>query len=165
MKTPLPSRALLRTLLVALTLGVAPLALTACGGGPPDAEVNEMPMDEPMMDGSMMDKPMMNDGAMRDGAEPRMEDGVQVVDVEAGATFSPDRIRLVAGVPARLVVTRTVENTCVTEVMVPAYDVGPVALPLGEPVAVEFTPTEAGDVSFACGMDMVTGQIVVSPAS
>ena len=153
-----------RLSLIALLLA-APLALTACGG-----EMNETPMDEPMMDSPMMDSPMMDesmmdDGATREGAEPRMEDGVQVVDIEAGTTFSPDRIRFVAGVPARLVVTRTVENTCITEVMVPAYDVGPVALPLGEPVAVEFTPTEAGDVRFACGMDMVSGQIVVQPAA
>ena len=144
-----------RLSLLALLLA-APLALTACVDDAPAPVENAV--DAP---GPLGTAPAADD----DPVEPRMEDGVQVVDVEAGATFSPDRIRLVAGVPARLVVTRTVENTCVTEVMVPAYDVGPVALPLGEPVAVEFTPTEAGDVSFACGMDMVTGQIVVSPAS
>ena len=144
-----------RLSLLALLLA-APLALTACADDAPAPVENAVDAPEPL--GTA---PAADDAPV----EPRMEDGVQVVDVEAGATFSPDRIRLVAGVPARLVVTRTVENTCVTEVMVPAYDVGPVALPLGEPVAVEFTPTEPGDVSFACGMDMVTGQIVVSPAS
>ena len=140
-----------RTLLFALLLA-APLALTACADDTSDPVEVADAAPEPV-------------GVTDALAEPRMVDGVQVVDVEAGAAFSPSRIRLEAGVPARLVITRTAENTCVTEVEVPAYDVGPVALPLGEPVAVEFTPTEPGDVSFACGMDMVTGQVVVGPAS
>ena len=146
---------MIRLPLLALLLA-APLALTACADDGPTPVENAVDAPEPL--GTA---PVADDGP----AEPRMEDGVQVVDVEAGVTFSPDRIRLVAGVPARLVVTRTVENTCITQVKVPAYDVGPVDLPLGEPVAVEFTPTEAGDVSFTCGMDMVSGQIVVQPAS
>lgn len=139
-----------------LTLLAAPLALTACSNDAPDPVEAAADALEPL--GTT---PVPSAAP----AEPHMEDGVQVVEVEAGVTFSPDQIRLEAGVPARLVITRTAENTCITEVKVPAYDVGPVALPLGEPVAVEFTPTEAGDVSFTCGMDMVSGQIVVHPAS
>lgn len=135
-----------------LILLAAPLALAACSN---DAPAEAAAPEPPGTVAVPSDPP----------AEPRMEDGVQVVDVEAGVTFRPSQIRLAAGVPARLVFTRTAENTCITEVKVPAYDVGPVALPLGEPVAVEFTPTEAGDVRFVCGMDMVSGQIVVRPAS
>ena len=161
---------MIRLSLLALLLA-APLALTACADEPAETPAaDDMMTDGDMMsdDGAMSGDDMMTDGGMMSDSapvEPRMVDGVQVVDVEAGAAFSPSRIRLEAGVPARLVFTRTAENTCITEVKVPAYDVGPVALPLGEPVAVEFTPTEAGDVSFTCGMDMVTGQIVVDPAS
>ena len=144
---------MIRLSLLALLLA-APLALTACTTDAPAPVEDAAPA-------SLGTAPIAAAGP----AEPRMEDGVQVVDVEAGATFSPSQIQLEAGVPARLVFTRTAENTCITQVKVPAYDVGPVDLPLGEPVAVEFTPTEAGDVRFTCGMDMVTGQIVVQPAS
>ena len=46
-------------------------------------------------------------------AEPRMEDGVQVVEVEAGPMgYRPAAVALAAGVPARLVFTRTVESEC-----------------------------------------------------
>jgi plastocyanin domain-containing protein len=32
---------------------------------------------------------------------------------------------------------------------------------LNEPVTIEFTPTKAGDVAFACRMNMLKGVIVV----
>jgi plastocyanin domain-containing protein len=35
------------------------------------------------------------------------------------------------------------------------------ALPLNEPIAIEFTPANAGDVAFACGMNMLKGAVVV----
>lgn len=92
-----------------------------------------------------------------------MEDGVQVIRVEAGAGgFVPARLALTAGVPARLILTRTVEETCATEVEVPAYGVAKTGLPLNQPVAIEFTPTEAGEVEFVCGMDMQRGTILVT---
>jgi plastocyanin domain-containing protein len=34
-------------------------------------------------------------------------------------------------------------------------------LPLNEPVVIEFTPERAGEVSFACGMNMLKGTVVV----
>ena len=33
--------------------------------------------------------------------------------------------------------------------------------PLDEPVEISFTPTEAGELRFTCGMDMFDGAIVV----
>jgi plastocyanin domain-containing protein len=36
-------------------------------------------------------------------------------------------------------------------------------LPLNKAVDVEFTPTKAGDIAFACGMSMYKGKIVVAP--
>lgn len=96
-------------------------------------------------------------------AEGRLEDGAQVVRVEAGpGGFVPARIALTAGIPARLVVTRTVGETCATEISVPAYGVAKTDLPLNEPVAIEFTPTEAGEVEFVCGMNMQRGTILVT---
>jgi plastocyanin domain-containing protein len=35
------------------------------------------------------------------------------------------------------------------------------ALPLNQPVDVEFTPEESGDIAFACGMGMFSGTPVV----
>lgn len=94
--------------------------------------------------------------------EPRLEDGVQILEIEAGELgFQPVSVSLQTGVPARLVFRRTTEQTCATEVKIPAFDIGPVALPLGEPVVVEFTPTETGEFRFVCGMDMLEGALLV----
>lgn len=94
--------------------------------------------------------------------EPHIENGVQVIEIEAGeAGFAPVSISLQIDIPARLVFTRTTEQTCATEVSIPGFDIDPVELPLEEAVAVEFTPTETGDFRFACGMDMQEGTLLV----
>ncbi len=95
-------------------------------------------------------------------AQPRMEDGGQVVEIEAGPMgYRPSAVALEAGVPARLVFTRTVDASCSERVRVPAFDVPETELPLNEPVAIEFTPTEGGDFEFVCGMDMQRGSIMI----
>jgi RND family efflux transporter MFP subunit len=74
--------------------------------------------------------------------------------------FEPARTALRAGTPARLTFVRTTDETCATEVVVPSLDVRR-ALPLNEPVVIEFTPARAGEVGFACGMNMLKGVVVV----
>jgi RND family efflux transporter MFP subunit len=83
---------------------------------------------------------------------------VRVAVTEQG--FDPARLTLQAGVPARLIVTRTTDNTCGTEIAVPSLGVKR-GLPLNAPVTIEFTPAKAGDIAFACGMNMLKGVIVV----
>ena len=91
-----------------------------------------------------------------------MIDGVQVVEIEAGKMgFMPNKIALEAGVPARLIVTRTVDSACSEQIQIPSMGVEPIDLPLGEPVAIEVTPDEKGDFTFLCGMEMQKGTLVV----
>ena len=74
--------------------------------------------------------------------------------------FEPDRVSLRAGSPARLTFVRTTDKTCGTEVVFPSLNIKR-ALPLNEPVTIEFTPAKTGDVAFACGMNMLKGVVVV----
>jgi hypothetical protein len=74
--------------------------------------------------------------------------------------FEPDTVTLRAGVPARLTLVRTTDKTCATEVVFPALNIKR-ALPLNEPVVIEFTPAKSGDMAFACGMNMLKGVVVV----
>jgi len=91
-----------------------------------------------------------------------MVDGVQVIEVEAGMMgFAPKKIALEAGVPARLVFTRTIESACSEQVQIPALGVEKTDLPLNKPVAIEFTPEKGGSFTFVCGMDMQTGTLLV----
>jgi plastocyanin len=86
---------------------------------------------------------------------------VQEVRVTVTETsFDPQRVTLRAGVPARVTFTRTSDKTCATEVVFPSLNIRR-ELPLNEPVTIEFTPDKAGEISFACGMNMLRGTVVV----
>ncbi|MGI9174357.1 MAG: cupredoxin domain-containing protein [Rhodothermales bacterium] len=100
--------------------------------------------------------------ATPEAATPRIEDGVQVIEVTVGQMgYEPQQIALEAGIPARLVFTRTIEGDCPSQVRVPEFDVEKTDLPMNQPVAIEFTPDEAGTFQFVCGMDMMKGTLVV----
>lgn len=97
--------------------------------------------------------------AAHDHGAARQASKVIEIAVTAGG-FSPAEIRLERGATVTLVVTRTTDQTCARELVIPEYAVRK-ALPVGEPVAFELTPAKAGAVRFACGMDMVSGVLVV----
>ena len=80
------------------------------------------------------------------------------------AAFNPQRLTLKAGVPARITFTRTSDKTCATEVVFAALNIRR-ELPLNQPVAIEFTPDTPGEITFACGMNMLRGSLVVERAS
>ena len=131
------------------------LFLAACGGSEteaPDAEPDAPAHTHATADGAANTAETM----------PTMVDGVQVIEVEAGMMgFTPKKIALETGVPARLVFTRTVESSCSEQVQIPALGVEKTDLPLNEPVAIEFTPEKGGSFTFVCGMDMQTGTLLV----
>lgn len=74
--------------------------------------------------------------------------------------FVPAQLVVKKGEKVRLAVTRKVERTCATEIVVKDYGINQ-PLPLNKTVTVEFTPTKAGTVRYACGMDMIAGTLVV----
>lgn len=74
--------------------------------------------------------------------------------------FVPARIAVKRGEPVKLVVTRKTDRTCAKEIVIKDYGIQR-ALPLNEPVTIEFTPEKSGEVRYACGMDMITGVVVV----
>lgn len=77
-----------------------------------------------------------------------------------GQGFHPDRIAAKAGEPVTLAITRTTDETCGTEIVMPAMSIER-KLPLNEKVEITVTPQEKGEIAFACGMDMLKGTIVV----
>lgn len=74
--------------------------------------------------------------------------------------YVPARLEARKGEPLTLVITRKVERTCATELVVKEYGINQ-PLPLGKAVTVTFTPTKAGQVKYACGMDMISGTLVI----
>lgn len=74
--------------------------------------------------------------------------------------FIPAQVKVKAGQPVQLVVTRKTDRTCATAIVVKEYGVAK-ELPLGQPVTVTFTPTKAGQVRYACPMNMIAGTMIV----
>lgn len=142
------------------------LLLSACGGtGDDDGTApGELATRPPDSVGVVAPDASASTAGARFGeaAEARMVDGVQVVDIVAGPQgYVPRRVALDAGVPTRLVFTRTVDSACSSQVQIPALDVEATDLPMDEPTAVEFTPQDGGDYTFVCGMGMQEGTLVV----
>jgi plastocyanin domain-containing protein len=74
--------------------------------------------------------------------------------------FEPDRVHVKKGEALKLLVTRTTDQTCAKELVL--KDVGiRKDLPLNQPVTIELTPRKGGEIRFACGMDMISGVLVV----
>ena len=84
--------------------------------------------------------------------------GAKVVVTESG--YQPAKLTVRAGEVARITFLRTTDKTCGTEVVFPSLNVRR-ALPLNEPVVVEFTPKKSGEIGFVCGMNMLRGTVVV----
>ena len=82
----------------------------------------------------------------------------KVVVSEQG--YEPARVTLRAGTPSRITFVRTTDKTCGTEVVFSSLNIKR-ALPLNEPVVIEFTPAKSGDIAFVCGMNMLHGTVVV----
>jgi plastocyanin domain-containing protein len=74
--------------------------------------------------------------------------------------FTPDRVSVKRGEPLQLVVTRTTDRTCAKKIVVPDANVD-AALPLNKAVTLNVTPTKTGEMKYACGMDMLSGVLVV----
>mgnify|MGYP000991670031 CR=1 FL=1 len=74
--------------------------------------------------------------------------------------YHPTEAKAPAGKPVRLVFTRTTDAGCGQQLVFPDQKIRK-DLPLKQPIAVDITMPASGKVSFACGMDMYKGAIVV----
>lgn len=73
--------------------------------------------------------------------------------------FSPALAHVKVGEPVTLVVTRKVEKTCATEIVMDEQGINQ-PLPLNQPVEVKVTPTKPGKLPFSCAMHMISGELV-----
>jgi RND family efflux transporter MFP subunit len=95
------------------------------------------------------------------GSSARPSTNVQTARVVVNEQgFEPATLALRAGTPARLTFIRTTDKTCGTDVVFPSLNIRR-ALPLNEPVQIEFTPARSGAIAFACGMNMLNGVVIV----
>lgn len=89
--------------------------------------------------------------------------GAAVTTVDIAVTedgFTPAQVTVPANTRIRLRFTRKVEQTCATEVVFAALKIEK-PLPLGQAVTIDLPPQPAGRLTFACGMDMYRGQLII----
>ena len=94
-------------------------------------------------------------------AKPKPADVKDVVAITVDEKgFNPSSIPARRGRPITLVFTRTSDQTCATEILFPDEKIRK-DLPMNTPVPVTFIPSRAGDLHFACAMNMVKGALQV----
>ena len=99
----------------------------------------------------------------RPATAARLARGVQEIAVTVKGGYSPDTILVQAGKPVRLLFYRDETADCSERVVFERFGIDQ-ALPAFQTTAVEFTPPEAGEFPFRCGMSMLKGLLVVEPA-
>lgn len=86
--------------------------------------------------------------------------GVQQIKVTVKGGYSPDVIVVKQGVPVRLDFYRDETASCTEQVIFGDFGIAR-DLPAFQSTAIEFTPDNVGEFTFACGMNMVRGKLIV----
>ncbi|WP_224243956.1 cupredoxin domain-containing protein [Hyalangium gracile] len=89
-------------------------------------------------------------------------DGPRVITLSVTEKgYEPSPITLKKDEPVKLVVTRTTDHTCATELVMKDYNIN-TPLPLNQPVEIAFTPNKSGTLTYGCAMgQMISGAFMV----
>ncbi len=95
---------------------------------------------------------------MEGQAPPQSATTRDVAITVTASGYEPARIEAAPGESLNLVFTRTAESECAEYVKVAGGEKH--ELPLNEAVSIPVSVPESGEITFACGMDMMTGVVV-----
>ena len=140
------------SLMMVLMLGIG---FAACDDNAESDEVTEEEMEEV----SGTDQENIE---VEPATAAEMVDGVQVITVKVeDMGYTPSRIALKEGVPAKLIFEQHGTTACAWDVMSKELGIPLTELPEGETTEVEFTPSASGEYTFTCGMDMMKAAVIV----
>lgn len=89
-----------------------------------------------------------------------VQQNVQTITmIQSASGYSPETLRVKAGLPVQWVITSESSFTCASTVVVPSLGIS-TNLKKGENI-IEFTPTKTGSIPFSCSMGMYRGTIIV----
>lgn len=88
--------------------------------------------------------------------------GVQEIKVTVKGGYSPDVIVVKEGAPVRLNFYRDETASCSERIVFGDFGIAK-ELPAFKTTPVEFTPENAGEFTFMCGMSMMRGKLIVEP--
>ncbi|CAL8978513.1 Potassium-transporting ATPase ATP-binding subunit [Cellulomonas sp. T2.31MG-18] len=110
------------------------------------------------------DHAQMSAPAVARPATARLEQGVQVADIEVAGGYSPDVTRVAAGVPLRLRLARSEDSACSERFVMTELGLD-VQLAAHGTTVVDLPPLAEGAHEFTCGMGMLHGTILVGDAA
>ena len=90
--------------------------------------------------------------------------GIQEIEILVDGGYEPDRIVVNSGQPVRLNFLCKDPSSCLEKVLLPDFHKA-INLQLNETTSVEFTPTQAGEYTFHCGMNMFRGVVKVQESN
>jgi len=96
----------------------------------------------------------------KEARQAEVKGGVQEIHITVKGGYSPALIRVQQGVPLRLTFDRQEASDCTSRVVFPDFQVSK-SLPAFAKTTVEFVPNKSGEFSFACGMNMIHGTLMV----
>lgn len=86
---------------------------------------------------------------------------VQTIPVQITENgFEPSKIDVKPGTHVILKVTRKTDTTCATSIQVKEKKIKK-ELPLNKEVSIDLGTLQIGEIRYACGMDMITGHLIV----
>lgn len=88
------------------------------------------------------------------------ESGVQEIGVTVKGGYSPDIIVVKQGIPVRLNFYRDETSSCSEQIIFGDFGIAK-HLPAFKTTPIEFTPAKSGEFTFACGMNMLRGKLIV----
>jgi len=97
----------------------------------------------------------------RERAQAALTDsGVQEVKITVKGGYAPDLIVVKKDLPVRLDFYRDETASCSEQIVFGDFGIAR-DLPAFKTTPIEFTPREAGEFTFTCGMNMMRGKLVV----
>lgn len=93
-------------------------------------------------------------------AEATATNNGQSVEVVVDGGYTPNTVVLKQGVPAQIIFNRQDPSNCFNEVMFPDFGVHQ-ELPVNQRFAIDIDTTKTGEYSYACGMNMFHGKVVI----
>ncbi len=88
------------------------------------------------------------------------ESGLQEIKVTVKGGYSPDVIVVKKDIPVRLNFYRDETSSCSEQVVFGDFGIAR-DLPAFKTTPIEFTPEKEGEFTFACGMNMLRGKLIV----
>lgn len=92
--------------------------------------------------------------------EATMEQEKQIINIKVEGGYSPEQVVVKQGIPTELRFTKIDGSSCLDHVVFPDFGINQ-ALPQDETTSVTINTDQAGEYSWACGMNMFHGKLIV----